>query len=61
MFRGEVSVSLRAADLRLTGVDQNAVCYQQRIYENARRGEHSRQRISSSVPPGKMRRLCTVS
>ena len=41
VFRGEVSVSLRAADLRLTGVDQNAVCYQQRIYENARRGEHS--------------------
>ena len=34
-------MSLRAADLRLTGVDQNAVCYQQRIYENARRGEHS--------------------
>ena len=26
VFRGEVSVSLRAADLRLTGVDQNAVC-----------------------------------
>ena len=41
VFRGEMSVSLRAADLRLTGVDQNAVCYQQRIYENARRGEHS--------------------
>ena len=41
VFRGEVSVSLRAADLRLTGVDQNAVCYQQRIYENVRRGEHS--------------------
>ena len=40
VYREVKSVALKVEDLRLHGVDQEAVCYQRRIYENALGGEH---------------------
>ena len=50
VYREAKSVALKVEDLRLHGVDQEAVCYQRRIYENALGGEHRPQEDALICP-----------